>query len=252
MSEAMQRARATGGYERWVRRTDGPLLGLAVVLLVVLLLPAVKDLSDGAQLAVNLASAAIWLAFTIDYGARLYLSPRRWEFVRSHPLDLLVIVLPLLRPLRALRLLRLLRVVSVVGMAHRRGQRSLHAKVSAYVAASVVIVIGASAVLMVEAERGKEDANITNLGDALWWAASTVTTVGYGDRYPTTAVGRLIAVALMLVGIALLGVVTATIAAWFVARLREVEETAESAEATMQQVLEELREVRMRLDAGDR
>lgn len=252
MSKGTQEARATGGYERWVRRTDGPLLVLAVVLLGVLLLPTVVALNDEGWLAVNVTSGAIWLAFTVDYGARLYLSPRRWEFVRRHPLDLLVIVLPLLRPLRALRLLRLLRVGSVVGIVNRRGQRSLHARVSAYVAASVVVVLGASAVLMLEAESGSEDANITNLGDALWWAATTVTTVGYGDRYPTTGIGRLIAVALMLVGIALLGVVTATIAAWFVDRLREVEETAENTETTLQQVLAELREVRARFDAQDR
>jgi voltage-gated potassium channel len=109
-------------------------------------------------------------------------------------------------------------------------------------------VLGVASVGMYEAERGASDGNITTLGDALWWAITTVTTVGYGDRYPTTALGRMIAVGLMLVGIALLGVVTATIAAWFVGRLREVEETSEQADATMQDVLAELREVRSRLD----
>ena len=74
-----------------------------------------------------------------------------------------------------------------------------------------------------------------------------MTTVGYGDRYPVTALGRLIAVGLMLVGIALIGLVTATIATWFVGRLRDVQAAEERTEATLHDVLAELREVRARL-----
>jgi voltage-gated potassium channel len=66
--------------------------------------------------------------------------------------------------------------------------------------------------------------------DALWWAATTVTTVGYGDRYPVTAVGRLVATGLMVVGIALLGVITASVAAWFV---RNIQAAREEVEATV-------------------
>jgi voltage-gated potassium channel len=88
------------------------------------------------------------------------------------------------------------------------------------------------------------------------WSAvttvTTVTTVGYGDRYPTTTTGRLIAVGLMVIGIALLGVVTATIAAWFVGRMHKVQEAEERTEATLADVLTELREVKARLDAIER
>ena len=247
--DRLHAARATDGYARWERRTDAPLLWLAVVFLVVLLLPLVVNLDPWAQTALSVVSAAIWAAFALDYLARLFLAPQRWHYVRTHPLDLLVIALPLLRPLRALRLLRLARVGSLLGLAHRRAHRSLHARVSAYVVATVLVVIGVSAVAMVDAERGAEDANITTLPDALWWAATTVTTVGYGDRYPTTGLGRLIAVVLMIVGIALLGVITATVAAFFVSRLQDVQEAEERTEATLSDVLAELREVRERLDA---
>jgi len=68
----------------------------------------------------------------------------------------------------------------------------------------------------VTAERGASDANITDYADALWWAATTITTVGYGDRFPTTPAGRGIAVVLMVAGIAFFGVLTASVAAYFV------------------------------------
>ncbi len=250
--ERLRRARAHDGYARWERRTDAPLLGLALLFLVVVLLPLLVMLAPWQRTALTVVSAALWVVFTVDYGARLYLAQERWRFVRRHPLDLLVIVLPFLRPLRALRLLRLLRAATLLGSSSKRAKRSLHARVSAYVAASVVVVVGIAAVAMVEAEGRSEDANITNLPDALWWASTTVTTVGYGDRYPTTGLGRHVAVALMVVGIALLGVVTASVAAFFVSRLQDVQQAEERTEATLSDVLAELREVRARLDLLDR
>jgi len=62
----------------------------------------------------------------------------------------------------------------------------------------------------------------------LWWSATTVTTVGYGDRFPVTRDGRLVAIGLMLAGIALIGVVTAAIASWLIARVRDVESDTEA------------------------
>ena len=73
-------------------------------------------------------------------------------------------------------------------------------------------------------------ANVTSIGDALWWAATTVTTVGYGDRYPVTTTGRVIAVILMIVGMALVSAITASIAAWFVSSL-DVEQRPSAARA---------------------
>ena len=78
----------------------------------------------------------------------------------------------------------------------------------------MALMLGSIAVL--DAEQDAEGANITTYGDALWWAMTTVTTVGYGDHFPVTFEGRLIAAVLMLVGIALVGVVTAALAAWLV------------------------------------
>ena len=82
-----------------------------------------------------------------------------------------------------------------------------------------LLMFGSLAVLSVE--RDAPDGNIRTLGDAVWWSFTTMTTVGYGDHAPTTGLGRMLAVGLMLSGIALLGVVTANIAAWFIARFEQ-------------------------------
>ena len=213
------------------------MLVLALVFLVVLVAPLVVDLPAAARTAFSAADLAIWPAFAVDYGVRLYLAPARWHFVRTHPLDLIVLALPMLRPLRALRLLRPARLGAIAGVAHRRAQRSLHATVAGYVTTSAAGVLVLAAAVMYDVERRAPAGNIKSFPDALWWAVTTVTTVGYGDRYPTTGAGRLVGGALMLVGIALLGVVTASIAAWFVGRLRDVEVAEQSTQATLAEIL---------------
>ena len=77
------------------------------------------------------------------------------------------------------------------------------------------------------AEQRASGARIVNIGDAMWWAVTTITTVGYGDFYPVTAAGKVIAAALMLTGIGLLGVITASVAAWFIGAEQEEAQSRE-------------------------
>jgi voltage-gated potassium channel len=252
MFRALQRLRTDDGYNRWCRRTETPLLILAGLFVVVLVLPLVTELSLGARRAIAVGNGAIWAVFAVDYVVRLYLAPDRRGFARTHLLDLAIVLLPMLRPLRALGVVRVLRIASVAGFAHKRAMESLHAKVTAYVASASVLALLIAGIAIREAERGSPEANITSFGDGVWWALTTVTTVGYGDHYPTTSLGRLVSLALMLVGIALLGVVTAAIAAWFIEHLQgvraEEREAEERTEATLETVLAELREVRRRME----
>jgi len=133
-----------------------------------------------------------------------------------------VIALPILRPLRLLRLVMLLRVLN------RRATNSLRGRVITYVSGATVLIIGSAGLAVLDAERGHPGADINNYGDALWWAMTTIATVGYGDRYPVTGQGRFVAAGLMLAGIALLGVVTASIASWLIEKVREVEADAQA------------------------
>jgi voltage-gated potassium channel len=98
--------------------------------------------------------------------------------------------------------------------------RNLH-----FVLLAVLMILFVCAGLELAFERHAHGANIHNFGDALWWAVVTVTTVGYGDTYPVTSGGRGVAVVLMLVGIGLIGVLTATVASFFVQESAEAEKS---------------------------
>lgn len=203
------------GYER---ASEWPLIGIAVAFLVAYAWPILDpNLPTGLADFLATVTMVVWVVFGLDYLTRLYLAPGRWAFVRGHPLDLLVLALPMFRPLRALR------VVPILLRLNRRAVDSLHGQVAMYVTGAVSLIVSIASLAVLDAERDAPDANITSFGDALWWSAATVSTVGYGDSFTTTGEGRWVAVALMLAGIALVGVVTATLAAWFVDRLGRVE-----------------------------
>jgi voltage-gated potassium channel len=113
------------------------------------------------------------------------------------------------------------------------------------VAGVIVILVGA--VLVRSVEEGVTEANIRSVGDALWWAVTTVTTVGYGDKYPTTGAGRLLASGLMLLGIGLFGVLTASLSSLFVAEARQSD--VARVEAELAQLRMEVAGLTRRLDA---
>ncbi|MFC8761533.1 potassium channel family protein [Streptomyces sp. NPDC057193] len=217
--------------DRWEERTQAPLLVLAVAFGVAYAVPIV---APGAAPWVHRLCThvewAVWAAFAVDYLVRFALAPARWAFVRSHPLDLLAVLLPMVQPLR------LLRVVSTLLLVGRRARMAPQITLTTYVAGAVVglMMFGSLAVLHVE--RDAPEGNIKTLGDAVWWSFTTMTTVGYGDHAPTTGLGRVLAVGLMLSGIALLGVVTANIAAWFISRF----ERDDAAERRQTELLETL------------
>ncbi len=203
---------------------EWPLTITALVFLVAYALPiAMPDVPAAVANGCDVVVWAAWAVFAADYVIRFAMAPVKWRFVKSNVLDLAVVALPLLRPLRLIRLLALLSIL------HRTGTQELRGKVIVYAVGGTALLITVGALAITEAERNAPGATITSLGVGFWWALSTIATVGYGDAYPVTVEGRFIAAALMVGGIALLGVVTATIASWLVQRVSEVTETEESA-----------------------
>lgn len=239
----------------WDRRVDWPLTALAAVFLAVYAWQILdRDLAPWLYAALDVVLTVIWVLLGLDYVVRVALAQRRWRYIGTHVIDLLILVVPMFRPLRALR------VVTVIGVLNRQLRDDFRGRIAVYVVGTVTIVGFVAALAVLEAERDAPDATITTFGEAVWWTITTISTVGYGDRYPVTFEGRLIAATLMVAGIALLGVVTASIASWFVANLRssaaeaaaQTEKELDETSAQLAEVLAELRTVTARLDAMER
>jgi voltage-gated potassium channel len=133
-----------------------------------------------------------------------------------------------------------------------RRRRHVTVMLGITVAVSVVLVV--AAVIAWLLERDAPGTLIGTFPDALWWAMETISTVGYGDIHPVTAGGRIVAASLMVLGIALIAMITATVVAWFSTELEllrefaEIEEATDIERATLVQVLAELEAIRVRLD----
>lgn len=200
-------------YNLVERTLEPPMFVLGLLFIPVMLGPAASDLSDEATRAFELCGWLIWAAFVAEYLWLLYLAPSRREMVNTHKLDLVIVVVPFLRPLRFLRVVRIATAATGLGRAvaaiRRIGGRPGFQPFFGTVGG--VVLVGAGLALAFEHEQ--PGSSISHFGDALWWSLVTCTTVGYGDHFPVTGGGRAVAVTLMLVGIAGLSVLTASIAA---------------------------------------
>jgi voltage-gated potassium channel len=120
------------------------------------------------------------------------------------------------RVVRILRVLRIFKASRMVAMALATRRRGSAIWAAVFIA---IVVVFSASIAVLEFER--VDGNIKTAEDAVWWAITTITTVGYGDRYPVTTEGRIVAVALMIVGAGLFGTLTGAAAAWFMQPARE-------------------------------
>jgi voltage-gated potassium channel len=215
---------------------------LAVVFLVAYAWQVLDNrATNGLHVALEIVLWGVWAVFAVDYLARLKLAVNKRRFVAQHWFDLLSVLLPMVRQLRVLRL------VSVLKVLNKRFQGKIRQRVGIYVGGVTVLVALCASLAVLDAERQHPNASITTFQDALWWTLTTMSTVGYGDRYPVTGEGRLVAALLMVGGIALLGVITGTIASWLVEKLRGVEEAEQEVVAEIRQLRAELAELRAEL-----
>ena len=184
---------------------------LALAFLIAFSYPAFVDpIPTSTQTLLNIVQWVSWIAFAIDLIYGLSKSENKVKYLKKHPLEIAAVLFPFLRPLR------LMRVISFGGLAIQKIAIGRQFAITIKVLIASIFIAYISAVQITITERAVEGSNIKNFGDGLWWAITTVTTVGYGDRYPTTTEGRFLAVALMFMGISLVGVITASVAAWFV------------------------------------
>ncbi|WP_069167628.1 potassium channel family protein [Nocardia altamirensis] len=230
--------------QAWERVTGVPMVALAVIFLVVY---AWFVLDTGASPELDSwlgrVDVAIWVAFVADFVIRFGLSTRRWHFVRTHPLELLIVLIPPFRPLRLVRA-----AVLILGSLNRHSL-SHRTRLSVFVGTSSVLVLTLCSLAFFDAEYGVEGSKVLNFGDALWWSAVSVTTVGYGDVYPVTTEGRLISLVLMTFGIGLISFAIGTTTTWVIDQLKAVEESSDRADREINALVAEVRTLRAEVAA---
>jgi voltage-gated potassium channel len=211
------------------RRTAIPMLILSALLVPSLILPLILTLPPIALQGFDIFEWLAWALFSFEYFARLSVARNKKHFFLHNLIDLATVILPLLRPLRLLssaRTLRLLRVTRIVAVGLRSGKQSErivnHRSVVVTATVTIAIVAGCAA-LLYDIEHRAFNANILTVGDAFWCAISTVSSVGYGDRYPVTTEGRLIACVLMFIGTCLTGLIAAAFTSTFIEEKNEEE-----------------------------
>lgn len=178
----------------------------------------------------NFFGDLLWTLFVMDLVFRFSMSTDKKHFFQKNAVDTITVAVPQFRALRALRAFTGSGFIS-----KKTGLISGGGLASAFLAALIVVWVGSLMVL--NAERSAANAEIKTPGEAVWWGFETVTTVGYGDYVPVTWNGRLLAVLVMLVGISILGVVTASLSAALVKR-------AHQGPDRVQEVLTELAELK--------
>ena len=200
---------------------------LAATLALIPVLIIEHDVSSGTWATVaEIANWVIWAIFAAEAVFILWVAPRKGAAARAHWLDLAIVlvtvplygeVLSSLRSARLYRLLRLVRggvVIARALQAERRLASGNALRLAALATVFLTVVAGA-------VQATVDTTDFATFWDGVWWAVVTVTTVGYGDIYPTTVQGRIIGMILMLAAIGFLAVLTATIASHFVSVDRE-------------------------------
>lgn len=201
---------------------------LSIYILGALIIDTAYELPPETSALLQYFDNAICIVFFIEFCVRFAKAENKLQFMRWGWIDLIASI-PTIDALRAGRLLRLIRLLRVV-----RAFRSIHnlfhyvfqnkakgALTSASLTAILLVIFSAIAILQVETD---PNSNIKTAEDAIWWAYVTITTVGYGDKFPVTTEGRVIAAILMTAGVGLFGTFTAYVASWFVVENKVVQE----------------------------
>lgn len=209
------------GLHVYFDKAEYSYMALGFAYLVLYSFQVLQPMSQATFDLLELASLIIYVIFVIDLilrviaaGKELFTIGGFLMFLKQNWLAIAATLLPAFRSLRVLRVLLVLR-----GLGPFLTTRS--SKVGMVVGVTLPIVLYTAALSVYEAERFADGANITSFGEAIWWAFASVTTVGYGDRFPVTEDGRFVATLLMVIGIGLFSSLTALLAAWVMGQRTE-------------------------------
>jgi len=194
---------------------------LAILYLIGFSYPAfVSTVNEQTQNNLDFIQWVSWGCFAADLIVNFTISKDKKGFLKKNPLLVMSVLLPFLRPLR------LLRLFSFGTLMLDRVNMAKSAAISLKVLVTALFLTYLGGIEVTVAERAEASGSIKSAGDGLWWALTTVTNTSYGDFYPITTEGRMIAMGLMFTGIGVLAFASATIAAWFV-KLGNINENSE-------------------------
>lgn len=234
LTETERRERALARLERI---TEPLLLLMAFAMVPLVIGPFLWDLSSTEIAVFAGVSTFIWIAFAVDFGVKLVVAPARSRFLREHWLEAAIVIAPFFRPLYLVRF-------ALFGSRAIIGMRRLAEIDFVLVLAAGVVIIGATVIYSVDTNPA-----IDSFGDALWFAIVTVTTVGYGDIFPTSGSGRVVAFFIMVAGIALFGAVAGNVAALLARVGRKGNANGNGGPSTSDLLLSEVRQLREEVGA---
>jgi voltage-gated potassium channel len=229
-------------------------LALSVLSIVNIAL-AIAPLNAAVHNVVLIVDGVLSLIFLADFLLRLRRAPHKRTYLIDERgwLDFLGSL-----PFPGLRLARLFRMARVSSIVRRHGPRRIWEMISVDRAGSAllgtlfltIIVLEFGSIFVLAAEARADNANILTASDALWWSYVTVTTVGYGDRFPVTTSGRLVGVAMLTIGVGLFGVLTGFLANAFLVPKQTAPDQGQQPADDLRQEIEELK--RLVHELGDR
>ena len=230
--------------------TDVPLNILGVVLLGIIVVELSVELSPEWESRLSFLNWFIYIVFSLDFFVRLAIAPDKTRFFRRNWLAAISVVLPAFRVFRVLRVVRVLRGLRLVRVvtATNRGTRALSRMLRGYQFGRVlaltiaVVAVGAAALMYFESGR----LGLERYGNALWWSAGFVTTIG-SDFQPDTLEGRIVALLLVVWGFGVFGFITGSVASYFVGQ-DATDSTAVELQSLRQEVVELRRMLAQALD----
>lgn len=211
----LSKYRGEQNLAEWEERTSRPMFVASVLYLLAFAAPIMSTrIQEPYDAYLNIIQMILWGLFAADYCIRLYLAPRRLYFITHNLMNLAIVLLPAWR------------IVSFLAMIHlttnRQYKRLSELAVKLFGYTAIFIIMFALAIYSVESS--EPGAMIRDLPTAYWWTFTTLATVGYGDVYPITGIGRVIAVVVMLYGVGMVAVATGALASWIIEKIGGREE----------------------------
>ncbi|SHI22940.1 potassium channel family protein [Ferrimonas marina] len=223
---------------------------LSILSVAVVLVIAFSDPGRETTRVLVRIDLVICIIFISNFFFDLFRADDRRHYLRTHWIDL-VASIPVAEHLRFARIFQVLRVVRMIRVSQSMLMPLLRQRQETTLTSlmlAMVVIISLASVLILLVEDGASGANITTAEQAIWWALITISTVGYGDYYPITSAGRVIATVLIVTGVSFFGVVAGYLASLFVGQdSEESEGRLQSLESQQQELLTEIKALRKQL-----